>query len=559
MGRDGEKKPLAEKTKEAFRRFSTELLSLADPGRVTLEMIRDLSERLVRFLGCDSVEIAYREKDRLFHCDARRDETPSFFCSVHREDGSSPDGIVRHLRTLPARFDPQSVFRDASEEDRSDGRERFLFRSESSTPEGSSANSRMEMVAVFPLSRGTDPAGVLTFACRETRPIGAETLEYLEELALSIGLALRHNQAQFNLRERVKELSCMYGIANLASESERKIGQLLNRVAALLPPAFLYPSITEARILFDGGAYGTDGFVPSEFTLAADIVVGDALRGRVEVVYLASRPELDEGPFLDEERRLIDSVAREIALIVERRQAEKEQARLQEQLRHADRLATIGKLAAGVAHELNEPLTGILGFTELLKDIEEMPEQAARDIDRIESASLHAREIVRKLLLFAKQIPPKKEWVDLNPLIQDVLSFFESRFRKEGIRVVCDLKASIHPVMGDLSQIRQIILNLVVNAVHAMAGGGTLTVQTGQEGETVRLTVRDTGTGIPEAIRDRIFLPFFTTKDVKQGTGLGLSVVHGIVKSHGGKIEVESEPGRETAFIVSLPAGKKTA
>jgi signal transduction histidine kinase len=274
-------------------------------------------------------------------------------------------------------------------------------------------------------------------------------------------------------------------------------------------------------------------------------------------VYLEPRPELDEGPFLAEERRLLDSVAREIALIIERRQAEIEQARLQDQLRHADRLATIGKLAAGVAHELNEPLTRILGFAELLKELPGMPPQAASDLGRIESAALHAREVVRKLLLFARQITPRQGKVCVNRLVQEVIAFFQARLTEQSIKVQTELGGSLPDLLADESQIRQIIMNLCINAIHAMEKGGLLTIATQVRGEEIVLSVRDTGPGVPEEIRGKIFLPFFTTKDVDVGTGLGLSVVHGIVKSHRGRIKVVSNAGRGAEFKVYLPVTRE--
>jgi two-component system, NtrC family, sensor kinase len=282
-------------------------------------------------------------------------------------------------------------------------------------------------------------------------------------------------------------------------------------------------------------------------------VIGDLKRGTVEVAYLEPRPELDEGPFLAEERRLLDSVAREIALTLERRQAEAEQARLQEQLRHADRLATIGKLAAGVAHELNEPLTGILGFAELLKEVPGIPAQAADDLGRIEAAALHAREVVRKLLLFARQITPRAGRVQVNRLAADVLTFFEARLRERAIAVATELGEAVPDIPGDESQVRQVLINLVLNAVQAMPSGGRLSISTRCRGSEVLIRVADTGPGIPADIREKIFLPFFTTKDVDQGTGLGLSVAHGIVKAHRGRITVGGRPGEGAELTVALP------
>jgi signal transduction histidine kinase len=345
----------------------------------------------------------------------------------------------------------------------------------------------------------------------------------------------------------------MYNIANLAVSGYRITDHFLQQAAELLPPAYLYPEITQARIVLDAKTFQTTGFQESRHSQRADIVTGDFKRGMVEVVYLEPRPELDEGPFLAEERRLLDSVAREIALTIERRQAEIEQARLQDQLRHTDRLATIGKLAAGIAHELNEPLTGILGFAELLKELPGVPTQAASDLARIESAALHAREVVRKLLLFARQITPKQSTVCVNRLVREVVAFFQARLKEQGITVQTHLNGPLPDILADESQIRQIIMNLCINAIHAMETGGHLSITTQARAQEIVLSIRDTGPGVPEEIKDKIFLPFFTTKDVDVGTGLGLSVVHGIVKSHRGRIKVLSKPGQGAEFKVYLP------
>jgi len=346
----------------------------------------------------------------------------------------------------------------------------------------------------------------------------------------------------------------MYNIANIAVMSDQPLEEFFRQVVQLLPAAYLYPEITAARIVLDEKTYETAGFATDGPRQAANIVVDDFKRGIIEVAYREARPELDEGPFLIEERRLLDSVAREISIIIERKRAQAEQNQLHAQLRHAERLATIGKLAAGVAHELNEPLTGILGFAELLKELPGMPPQGASDIGRIESAALHAREIVRKLLLFAKQIPPKQKQVDVNTVVRDVLPFFESRCARKGVEVRCDLGLDLPVIFADESQIRQIVMNLVVNAIQAMGDGGQLHVSTRVVDGHVALTVRDTGVGIPEEMRSKIYLPFFTTKDAEKGTGLGLSVVLGIVKSHQGRIEVTSAAEKGSEFTVYLPA-----
>ncbi|MBK9374923.1 MAG: hypothetical protein IPN03_14645 [Holophagales bacterium] len=242
-----------------------------------------------------------------------------------------------------------------------------------------------------------------------------------------------------------------------------------------------------------------------------------------------------------------------MGLWVERREGDEEKAMLQRQLRHADRLATIGQLAAGVAHELNEPLGGILGFAQLARKSPGLPAQADADLEKIVNASLHAREIVRKLLIFARQMPAAKTKSDLNRVVTEGLYLVEARCATEGIRLERDLDPALAGIVADPGQLQQVLTNLVVNGIQAMPAGGRLTIRTRNRPGGVVLSVEDTGAGMDEETLREIFNPFFTMKEVGQGTGLGLSVVHGIVTAHCGTIRVESEPGRGSRFDVDLP------
>jgi signal transduction histidine kinase len=356
------------------------------------------------------------------------------------------------------------------------------------------------------------------------------------------------------LRERVKELTCLYKAVQIATaQSDAPIGEVLQGIAELIPPAWQYPEITVGRVVMDDQSYETRGFRETPYKQAADIVVRGKVRGFIEVVYVEETPVLHEGPFLREERNLIDALAREISGIMERHQARLEKADLEEQLRHADRLATLGQLAAGVAHELNEPLGNILGFAQLAEKAPGVPEGVMADLKKIVSACLHSREIIHKLKLSARQMPPQRQATDLNEIITERLLFIESRCIKNGIEIIRRLDPTLPLIVADPSQLHQVLINLMVNAVQAMPDGGRLTIRTGVTGNTVTLGVEDTGVGISDEALNKIFHPFFTTKDADQGTGLGLSVVDDIVKSHGGEITAESELGKGTSFTVRFP------
>jgi len=284
-------------------------------------------------------------------------------------------------------------------------------------------------------------------------------------------------------------------------------------------------------------------------------VVNYQPRGTIEVFYPEIPPNQRQLAFLNEEKQLLKTISQQIALVLERKSIEDSNARLQEQLRHADRLATIGQLSAGIAHEINEPLGTILGFSQLLAGDPSLPEALDADVQKVINAALHAREVVRKLMLFSRQMPPKKEEVDLNKLIGDGFYFLESRCARQGVSIRRKLQPDLPCIVADPGQIHQVMVNLTVNAMQTMPAGGEVTITTRKAGADIEFCVADTGIGMNKEVMQKIFVPFFTTKDIDQGTGLGLSVVHGIVTAHNGKIKVESKPGRGTVFRIFLPAG----
>ncbi len=377
--------------------------------------------------------------------------------------------------------------------------------------------------------------------------------DFNEGIAPIAGIAATARRAQFDLRERIKELTSLYGIMEVAIRPDTSLEDILQNIVNLLPPAMQHSEMAVGRINLDHHSYTTTNFHESPLKLAVDIVVSGKRRGNVEVAYLEDKPASETGLFLEEEQSLIEAVANHIALIVERRQAESDRSRLQHQLRHADRLATIGQLAAGVAHELNEPLANILGFAQLAKKSPELPAQTEQDIEKIVASALHAREVIKKLLTFARQMPPTKTRANLNKIVEEGLYFLESRCAKQGIQLIRGLAPDLPDITADATQLQQVLVNLVVNALHAMPSGGRLTVKTLADDSHIFLVVEDTGTGIAEEVKDKLFTPFFTTKDVGQGTGLGLAVVHGIVTSHGGMINLESAAGHGARFEIKLP------
>ncbi len=220
----------------------------------------------------------------------------------------------------------------------------------------------------------------------------------------------------------------------------------------------------------------------------------------------------------------------------------------------SEKLASIGRLAAGVAHEINNPLTGVLTFSHLLKEKPNMDEQDQQDLDLIIHETTRAAEIVSNLLDFARERPPKKEPLDVNDVIHRTVRLIRSQKQFDRISIEEHFSKEIPHVEGDRNQLQQVLLNLALNSCAAMPEGGEIHIATSQVGGRVQIQVSDTGCGIPGDVIDKIFDPFFSTKPVGKGTGLGLSVSLGIVQQHGGIMEVESEPDKGTCFTIVLPA-----
>jgi signal transduction histidine kinase len=247
------------------------------------------------------------------------------------------------------------------------------------------------------------------------------------------------------------------------------------------------------------------------------------------------------------------------AEVAERKRAEEELRRTQAEFVQSAKMAAFGELAAGVAHELNNPLTPVLGLSELLLRSNSLDEQARHDLNIVTAEARRARDIVINLLDFARQIRSNREWTDLNQGVHDTLALFRSQLEANRIRVEEQYAPDLPPVLLDTGRLRQVWLNLFTNASQSMPNGGTLTIRTEQAGDRIAVRIVDTGIGIPAEALLRIFEPFYTTRPVGQGTGLGLSVSLGIVQEHGGSIDVASQEGKGSTFTVWLPVKKTVA
>jgi PAS domain S-box-containing protein len=236
-----------------------------------------------------------------------------------------------------------------------------------------------------------------------------------------------------------------------------------------------------------------------------------------------------------------------------------ERKRMQAQLMTQDRLASLGELVSGVAHELNNPLTSVIGFSELLLR-RDLPDDIKEDLEIINDKAKLIARIVQSLLTFARKQPQEKLPIDLNERIRRVLELRAYEQKTNNIQVITRFASDLPKIMGNSFQLYQVFLNIIINAEFFMIEAhnkGTLTITTERIGDFVRATFADDGPGISKENMTHLFTPFFTTKEVGKGTGLGLSICHGIITEHGGRIYAGSELGKGATLIVELPTNQQ--
>ena len=222
----------------------------------------------------------------------------------------------------------------------------------------------------------------------------------------------------------------------------------------------------------------------------------------------------------------------------------------------ASRLASVGEMAAGIAHEINNPLTGVIGYAQLLMQRKEVPEDIREDLEVIYNGGQRVASIVKRLLAFARQHKPEQGYVSINELIETTIKLRAYNLETSNINLTTYLDPELPITIADSGLLQQVFVNLIVNAETEMKlahGKGNMSIKSEKTDNTIKISVTDDGPGIARKNLDRIFDPFFTTREVGQGTGLGLSVCHGIIAEHNGRIYAESKLGKGATFIVELP------
>ncbi len=367
-----------------------------------------------------------------------------------------------------------------------------------------------------------------------------------------------------DIGERIKELKCLYSISKLLENQNYLLGKTLQRIVNLIPPAWQYPEITCVQLTFRNNQYKTNNFKVTNWKLHCNILIAGKNSVTIDVYYLEEKPPIDEGPFLKEERALINEIAERVSRFVERLEAEDKNKQLEHRLQQSQKMESIGTLAGGVAHEINNPINGIMNYAQLIQDkigeenlLSEYTSEIIHETERVS-------KIVKNLLAFARQEKESHSPARIKDIINDTMSLIQTVLKRDQIALVADISEDLPKIKCRSQQIQQVVMNLITNARDALNERYPdfddnkkiviISVFIEKDGRRwVRTTIEDRGLGIAPDTMKRMFDPFYTTKEKSEGTGLGLSISYGIVKDHNGELRVESEPGQYTRFHMDLP------
>ena len=359
--------------------------------------------------------------------------------------------------------------------------------------------------------------------------------------------------------ERVKELQCMYGVV----ESIRRrtdLEDIFKDIVELIPPGWHYPEITRGKIIFDGKEYVSAPFEATEWKQSCDIMVNGEPRGSIEVYYLEECPELDEGPFMKEERNLINGMAKNISDAIEHRLSEV-------QLRRSQKMELVGQLAGGVAHDFNNLLGIIQSNFEILQDYDVKDDDYQQWINTGLKTVKRGSSLTRRLLSFSRSDTVGSTIININESIVDLKELLAKSLTPQ-IKVELKLTKDVWYVDINTDEFQDALVNLAINARDAMPEGGTLQIATSnrefdendikfypglEAGSYVCMSIGDTGCGMDAETLERVFEPFYTTKEKGKGTGLGVSMVYGFAKRSQGYVKFYSEVGHGTTVRLYLP------
>ncbi|GHC62377.1 sensor histidine kinase [Ulvibacter litoralis] len=350
------------------------------------------------------------------------------------------------------------------------------------------------------------------------------------------------------LKERIKELTCLYEVSSIIVNADSlPLEETFQAITLSLKKAFQFPEKTEVVIETSFVPYKNIENLNAQ-SLSSNISIFNKIEGQ-----LIATLNNTKDTFLTEEQHLLDNVALKLGNLLERFEIQKNETLLKRQMERADRLGILGEITAGIAHELNTPLANILGFAELLKDDFKDDKQISEDVDKIIRNAIFSREVVKKLMFFACEMPQHMQEVNIVPSIKNAIKLLDASFKKADVKYIVKIEDETLLLRADTIQLTQIIFNLIMNAIYFSPKNGVVTIETFQTKKHIVLKISDEGDGLSEEALEKVFQPFFSTKPTGDGSGLGLSVVHGIVASHNGTIVAENNTTKGATFTVTLP------
>lgn len=355
------------------------------------------------------------------------------------------------------------------------------------------------------------------------------------------------------LEERIKELTCFYDLLTIM-QKEQTFEEALPQFTTIIAAAFLYAPDALVEIKLEPYHFFSKPTPHETVYLQNDLIVFNEAMGFIKVHYPI--PYYKKNAFIPEELLLLNKVAVEISTFCEKKITRDRNALFERNAAHFDRLSILGEITAGIAHELNTPIGNILGFAELIQK-QDCNAQVINDVSKIIKSAIYSREIVKKLMFFSCDMPQNAERIKLRPLFLQVLTLLEPNFKKSKVIPLLIFDESALEAQVDSVQLTQVLFNILINSIYAAPENSPITINVTHDSNNFYIDIADQGTGIDDSIKRKIFEPFFTTKPLGEGTGLGLSVVHGIIKSHKGSITAKDNLPSGVVLTISLPLNLK--